>query len=152
MSDTEKTDDLGWYTPAVLRRVLDAIESNTDPDGCGVKGYAWVKNSRLKYVNVHIDTRDMHVLFTDRDRKPVDLAELMDTFAPESKPAKPARHPDDGLVNDWAITLKAKPATERHQWTWYAMEQVNACSRCQRTQTATNTDEPCPACGGSGVK
>jgi hypothetical protein len=74
----------------------------------------------------------------------------------EDKP-RPERHPDSGLVNDWAIST-SKPATPAPAQREGKVCDVcyglvnRPCSRCPVAATCTDTVNcpPCPSCNGTG--
>lgn len=47
-----------------LKKILEVIESDY---------FYWGNHSRLKYLNIRIDTRDNHAVLFDRDDKEIDL-------------------------------------------------------------------------------
>lgn len=67
--DNDNTKPDGWHDKSIIDAVELLRELQNSPR-------MWLNNTRLKYVNIHIDTRDGAFLILDRDRKEVSLEEL----------------------------------------------------------------------------
>jgi hypothetical protein len=63
------------------------------------KRWSWASNHRCKYVELRIDTRDMHCTIRDRDGKSITLKQLsrqMDTYLEPEEEHEPDERAADG--------------------------------------------------------
>ncbi len=50
------------------------------------KDWTWMKNSRCKYLNIRMDTRDGHCLISDRNNERISLDQLRYQIGVKSSP------------------------------------------------------------------
>ena len=70
-----------------IRAFLDALAS---PNFC------WVDNSRFKYVNIRLDTRNGNFLIYDENKKRVDIEQVLWQYSAETpEPPKSIHYPEE---------------------------------------------------------
>ena len=84
----EKNKAAEWVP---IEKVLEALGCPTPSQlslADRIKNWVWFKNSSCKYINLRIDTRDLHCVIFDGDNKRITLEQLAYQYGDDEKEEK----------------------------------------------------------------